>query len=92
MIGMTLSPDASLQCANDGIQNLTFYGNEISRNFFLKDFDMASIELHGICDAPESPCADIVCIRVMNIGSSINQPVFGDSQNESGFDHTLEHS
>ena len=45
---------------------------EIPRRYFPKDFDAASIELHGFCDASESAYAGVVYIRATNADSAVN--------------------
>ena len=73
MIRITLFPNASLQCDNDGVQNFMFYGNrEIPRRYFPKGFDVTSIELHGLRDTSESAYAGVVYIRATNVDIAIN--------------------
>ena len=45
---------------------------EIQRRYFPKDFDVASIKLHGFCDAFESTYAGVVYIRATNVDNAIN--------------------
>ena len=72
-MGMTLCPNASLQCGNDGVQNFMFYGKGNAEEVFsMKDFYLASIRLHRFRNTSESAYTGVVSFRATNVDSAVN--------------------